>query len=282
MHKPVRILFTLLFLLAVSFSGTAQEDHSKRIAVVFDNMPISDVGVLSRPEKEKLFYDMLASLEKYNITTVGFVTGKFIRNWDRILLREFLEKGHSIGNHTFTNFSLSFVTAEKFIHDINLCEEVIDSYIGQNKYFSYPFMQYGDTPEKRDSVQTFLEDNNYTTVPISIPPADPTINTEYLQALNQENQEAMQAAADKYLQTVKNYIVTWQQTARRRYDRNVDQIMLISVSLVSLKYLDTLLEWLDAREWEFITVNEALEDPIYKMEVKKNEAIGQPWLRLIN
>ncbi len=80
------------------------------------------------------------------------------------------EAGHHIANHTHHHANLNWVTVPNYLADIERTETLIEPWARRapTRYFRYCMDNWGNTPEKHEGVQAYLDRNGFTAAPISI------------------------------------------------------------------------------------------------------------------
>jgi len=155
--------FLLLFLIIslIIFVGCSQDqnptantpeppeqitDSSKVILLTFDDAP--------RGENT---YKILDTLDKYDAKAIFFVTGYYAEK-NKDLIKEIHERGHIIGNHTWTHPNLNTIdNLEESKNEINKLNDLIYEIIGEYpQYFRPP---YGAL-NKNEYAKQVLVDNN--------------------------------------------------------------------------------------------------------------------------
>ena len=96
----------------------ANRHAEKCVALTFDDGP-----------HPKYTPQILDILEKYNAKATFFVIGKNAEMYPDIVLAEY-EKGHEIGNHTYSHPDLKKISADEFLKEITLTNRVIEEIIG--------------------------------------------------------------------------------------------------------------------------------------------------------
>ncbi|HSP41104.1 MAG TPA: polysaccharide deacetylase family protein [Gillisia sp.] len=87
-------------------------EEDDRIALTFDDGPVENT------------LKILAVLDKYHVKASFFCIGKNIEKNPEIF-KLILEKGHFIGNHTYTHTRvMGFLSARKLVEEITKCDEV--------------------------------------------------------------------------------------------------------------------------------------------------------------
>lgn len=100
----------------------------KQLALTYDDGP-------NDPHTQKL----LEVLARHNVHATFFLIGRYVRQRPDIV-REILQAGHSIGNHTFNHSNLIFAPAERTRLELRQCQEAVADVTGQqSRLFRPPF-----------------------------------------------------------------------------------------------------------------------------------------------
>lgn len=127
-------------------NNSAKPDGSKVAYLTFDDGPSKEVT----PK-------VLDILDKYNIKATFFVTGYMSERNKDILMREWKD-GQAIGNHSYSHdYKYLYANVSNFISDINKCNQVIVSILGndyKNKIIRFPGGSFGKKLEPyRNEIQ---------------------------------------------------------------------------------------------------------------------------------
>lgn len=139
----------------------------------------------------------------------------------------------------------------------------------------------GDTEQKHDDVLNYLKNKMYIIVPVTIDNDEWLFNQNYVEALKQNDHIKMLEIGEAYLDHMKTETKRNVDLAYEKFKRSVKHILLIHMNVINSVYLEDLLSWYQREGWEFISVPEALKDPIYS---EKDHYIGNKgwsWLRRI-
>lgn len=146
------------------------------------------------------------------------------------------------------------------------------------KYFRYPYLNYGDNIYKKDSVLSFLKESGYTFAPVTITSNDWKFSLKFLRAYKLEDESEMAEIGEKYIKYVMREVSKSVSYSEYKLYRNINQIFLCHTNLLNAYYLREILQNLKDDGWEFISLNEALKDEIYKWNDENVGAEGLPWL----
>jgi len=82
---------------------------------------------------------LLDVLAKHNIRATFFLIGRFVRQRPD-LVKELVQAGHVVGNHTFTHPNLIFASAQRTRMELEQCKQAITDAVGQHSaLFRPPF-----------------------------------------------------------------------------------------------------------------------------------------------
>lgn len=235
------------------------------MAVTIDDLPIAGGGNrLSAKEQKAMFYRILNALDKHNVRVYGFVIGKNVNDKNKKLLSEFIKRGHTPGNHTYSHPDFNKTTVGEYIKDIEKGRKVLNKINVKGKFFRYPYLRRGNTRQKRDALYAYLDGKGYTIVPISIDNGDWAYSNRYERYKKYGQKKMVKKIGNEYIAHMLKYVRRFDKLGRKKTGRNVRHILLLHMNFINSIYLDRLLTQLKKRGWEFITVEEAMKDPVYK------------------
>ncbi len=125
-------------------------EHEKTVLLTFEDGP----DPASTPR-------LLALLEEYNISATFFLVGDKVAQYPE-LVREILERGHTLGNHTYHHLDAWKTSTLCYVKDVCSCSRIINSVAGELPLWWRP--PYGHATGKlvnwcqRHGVQTVLWD----------------------------------------------------------------------------------------------------------------------------
>jgi peptidoglycan/xylan/chitin deacetylase (PgdA/CDA1 family) len=106
----------------------SKESRSKQLALTYDDGP-NDPHTLR----------LLEVLAKHNVKATFFLIGRYAQQRPDIV-REIVNAGHIVGNHTFSHPNLIFASASRTRTQLRECQEAITQAIGQHSpLFRPPF-----------------------------------------------------------------------------------------------------------------------------------------------
>ena len=88
-------------------------------------------------------------------------------------------------------------------------------------------------------------------------------NTPYVRCAERDDAKSVEWLKESWLREADAWIRKGREDARQLYGRDVSHVMLLHVGSLQVPMLPRLLELLDARGFELVTLEEAQKDPIY-------------------
>jgi peptidoglycan/xylan/chitin deacetylase (PgdA/CDA1 family) len=258
-----RIVITIFVLATIASAA------QKRVAITIDDLPFLSGNIYLTPEQEAQgFRKVMATLKKHGVTAFGFVNGGRIKAYHRELLDEFVAAGHIVGNHTSTHPDLNTTTADWYQKDIAEGQTAIMPWVGETKYFRYPFLHEGPDEAKRSAIADYLTKNSLVSVPVTIDNDDWWYNREYCQAVKLRHKSPADSIANVYLAHMHEKTAYFDSVSTAKVGRSVDHILLLHMTLLNADSLDSLLTWYTNQGWQFISPKEALADSVYRLPQK--------------
>ena len=191
----------LIAILLLSLGAAAQaRQPSRKIAVTFDDLPYISIGHSQYlPNARRATKAILRVLQTHRVPVVAFVNEGTLQVTGEVdariaLLRQWVDAGMVLGNHTFSHPDFNTVTIDQFQDEI-IRGEVVTRRLMQPQqpyqlYFRHPMTHTGDTQAKKEAVEKFLAARGYKVTPHTIENSDFIFNVGYVRALRNKN-EAM-------------------------------------------------------------------------------------------
>ncbi len=259
MQKIIAATLILFFIPAVTAVS------QKRVSITIDDLPFTYTRGLSRDQKQEYFLRILDTLDSRGVKVTGFAITSTINSFALELMNEFVSRGHSVGNHTHTHPNLADVSAEKYIEDFLKCDSALTELFGERpKYFRYPCLSMGDTPGKKDSVLEALRMNGYEVAPVTIDNDDWKFNKTFVDALPSGDTAFLDSVKDEFLSHIEERILSNDSFYQKKYKRDVPLVMLLHMNYLNSFVLGEILDHFKETGWTFISLEEALEDTVYR------------------
>lgn len=280
-------LFGLLFLFVLTSVAQAQKPQ-RFIAVTIDDLPVVSTRGDLRARQE-ITGKLLAHITRAKIPAVGFVNeGKLYtadnkRSEAQIdLLRQWLDAGLELGNHTFSHRSLNAIELKNYQDDLLrgeiITKELLKAKGKPMRYFRHPFLHTGLSLEVKENLDRFLEKHAYTIAPVTIDNADWIFARAYDNAFDKGDKNLMKEIGAAYIPYLESKMDYWERQSLKLFGREVKQILLLHANFINSDYFDDIAKMLKKRGYKFITLEEALKDESYKLPDTFTKRSGISWL----
>lgn len=256
---PKSFMLMIVCLIGVmTYPATAQQ-----LAITLDDLPYVMPSRMTPEQGVEIVTKVNDGLAVHGIIATGFVFGQQVNEKTRPALVAFAEAGHTIGNHSWSHADYGTLTARQFRRETRRTDRVIAEWLDGPRYYRFPYLREGPTEAAMDKATRILSDLGYVNVPVTIDNDEWRFNAEYVDALEAGDTGAAQKIAKAYLRHMQERTIHFQTLARMHFGRDVKHILLLHMNRINADHLGALLGWYKARGWTFISVDEALTDPIF-------------------
>ena len=251
--------------------------QAQSVAFTFDDGPSLRTMPLMTPTQRN--QAMLDALAKQHVQAALFVTADNGANTPAglALARQWGEAGHLIGNHTMTHPDLHKSTVEQYQREILDCDAIIRALPGYQKWFRYPYLREGDTPEKRDAIRAFLKQEGYRNAYVSLDTSDWRLDAKLVEVLEKDPRADISTIKTAYLAHIRQRALAYQALSRALQGRDIAQVILLHHNLTSALWLGDVIAQFKDMGWTITTPAAAFADPIYQLAPERSMA-GQSLL----
>jgi peptidoglycan/xylan/chitin deacetylase (PgdA/CDA1 family) len=275
-------LVVLLVFLATAPQVTSPPQAVREIAVTIDDLPLAASLNQDLARGRQVTRDLLAALTRHRVPAIGFVNEIKLEDDGRVnpervaLLRQWIDAGLELGNHTRTHPDLHRVPLEDFKADVLAGEHATRPLLRASgkdlKYFRHPFLHTGRTAEIRGGFQAFLKQHGYVVAPVTMDNYDYQFAAAYERAVARADAGLQQKILDAYLDYMDRIFGYYEQQSRALLGRDIRHTLLLHANALNAAAFDRLAGLLIARGYRFVSLDRALEDPAYG---KADEYFGQ-------
>ena len=243
-------------------------EWTPKVALTFDDLPVHGplpFG-LSRADVAR---SILAALQAHRAPpTYGFVNAKGLSDATDAaeVLRLWRSAGHPLGNHTYSHLNLNTSSVEAFERDTVANEEALRSQMGDDgwRWLRYPYLREGETLDKRRALRRFLAERRYEIAQVTMNFDDYAYNDPYARCLAKNDTASVDWLKLSYLRRAGLAITASQEAAKRLYGRDIAHVMLLHIGGFETVMFPQLLDLLESRGFELVTLPQAQGDPAYK------------------
>ncbi len=237
---------------------------------------------------------LLSSLVRRHIPVTGFVIQKSVDalgpDSGSQILEQWTQSGFDLGNHTYEHPNFDDLTIEQFEDQIVRGETSIvplmKSAGRKVEFFRFPANHTGDTTEKHDAIAGFLAQRGYSLAPCTIETSDWMFNLAYVRMLALHDRGSAARLRKDYLTFTAAQIDYFGRLNKQVLGYEPPQIMLIHDNQLNADVIDELVALFQTRQYRWVTLREAENDPVYQKPetfiTKYGPMWGYRWARELN
>ena len=258
----LKLLFGMFLILPIS--------QSQEVAITFDDLPAH--GPLpAGTTREDVTRKILAAFKEAHVPEVyGFINaGKLQAHPEDLkVLQLWRGAGQPLGNHTLDHMSLNSKPAAQFEENVAKNEPTLQELMGSKdwRWFRYPYLDEGDTLEKRHAIRAYLKDHHYRIAQVTLDFEDYAWNGPYARCSEKKDEKAIAWLKESYLNTATEYMKLGRQLAQQLFDRDIKHVLLMHIGAFDAQMLPQLLAQMEQQGFKFITLEEAQKDPVYDID----------------
>ena len=239
-----------------------------QIAFTFDDLPAHGSLPLGETRMDIASKIITAMRNAHLPPVYGFVNGadteKFPADID--VLKAWRGAGNPLGDHSWSHMNLNQHTVQEFEADVLRNGPLLESLMEDAdwRWFRYPFLAEGDTPEKRQAIRTFLGSHGYRVAAVTMSFGDYRWNEPYARCKAKGDQASIDLLKSTYLQAAERSIDFYRQLSHRLFGRDIPYVLLMHIGALDAEVLPQLLDLYRSRGFEFVTLEQAERDEFYR------------------
>ena len=248
-----------------------------RIAITVDDIPWNGSwpgGDTVNASTRKL----IAVLARHRAPVTVFVNCRPDEASRQVLLA-WVHAGASVGNHTTGHRDLNSTPPQEWADAVRACDHALRSAVRSPiRYFRYPGLHQGQTIAERNAAIRVLNELGYRNAPVTIDNSDFLVAAPYLRATRAGDALARRKFGALMVEHDSAATEHSRAVARALLGRDVAHILLLHSNLMTADNLDRLLTTLEVLGAHFVSLDEALTDPVYAQPNRYTGAKGLSWL----
>jgi len=173
--------------------------------------------------------------------------------------------GHHVGNHTHSHLVLTEIGPERYCGEIDLADRMLAGWLSEapSRFFRYTLCHWGDTDEKRVKVLAHLAATGYQPADVSSWWYEWHWNRAWRNARDRGDSKLIEQLESDFGAACLAQLRYDHATLASRLDRDAPLIALGHTVPFFAEVADRLFERLVAEGVEFISLEEAVADPVY-------------------
>jgi len=249
------------------------------VAVTVDDLPRHGPTVPAQT-RLAIHQSFLDAFRAHHLPPVyGFVCGGSLdaHPEDGAALEAWAAQGNPLGNHTRTHPDLHKTSISTYLADLDANEPLLRKLArGADertwKVFRYPFLQEGTNLDSRERLRHEIVARGYRIAQVTIDFYDWAYNEPYARCLANHDQRAVAALKTSYLDYAKVELHWADATARALIGRPIPQILLLHIGAFDALVFDGLLSLYEKQGVRFVSLDQAMADPVYTAEPRRPAA----------
>jgi peptidoglycan/xylan/chitin deacetylase (PgdA/CDA1 family) len=243
------------------------------VAITVDDLPVAQPSWHTNSQMERITTDLLATFKKHGAPAVGFVNeGKLEVEGEidpfRIgILQRWLNAGLELGNHGYAHLDLHRVPPEEWMADVVRGEPATRALLEASgtrlRYFRHPFLHVGMSVEIQTETAEFLGSRGYTIAPVTIDNSEWVYGRAYSHAYNAEDEALKERIGRDYVRYMLEVVRYYEGQSEAIVGRAFPQVLLVHAYALNADWLDEILTALENQGYRWISLEQALEDPVY-------------------
>jgi peptidoglycan/xylan/chitin deacetylase (PgdA/CDA1 family) len=271
-RKFLYLAFLLIETLSFCLVAVQAQNGRQEIAITFDDLPLNGAPFEVK-RLQNMTSKLLSVFTKHQVPVVGFVNESQLyipgETDARIaILKTWVDAGVELGNHTFAHVGFANTSLAAYQDDFIRGETISNMLMkpkGQKvRYFRHPYLQMGKTQELEKSFEQFIAERGYKIAPVTIDTMDWMFLAAYLNAQKQGDMKMIEQVSQEYLKLVERRFDYSEKASIELFGRPIKHILLLHSNELNADNFEALVTLLKTRGYQFITLEQALTDPVYQ------------------
>lgn len=276
------ILLTVLLCGYFTSESQLAKPTSRQVALTFDDLLSSHANAAS------VIHQLIDGLSRDTIPAIGFVNevklyqaGKEVPERTR-LLKDWLQAGLTLSNHSFSHVSIDGVSVEEYQQNVLKGEVITGRLLRQQgeklRYYRHTQLRTGPTMAYKQQLEKFLKAHGYRIAPVTIDNDDYLFAEVYARAKGRNDTATMNRVVSSYIPYLDGVFKFYEQLSIELLSYEVKQTLLLHASELNADHLDKLVTMMKRRGYQFISLDQALRDSAYRLPDAQCQK-GYSWLQ---
>lgn len=293
MRVWVRSAVALFFLLICILLPAIATEPDRRISVTIDDLPWARLGDVATPDLQARHEKLLASLKQANVPIVGFVNEKKLEIDGKVqpqrvaMLRDWLDAGFELGNHTWSHADLHAVGVEAYEKEIldgeRQLRPLLAEYGQKPRWFRHPYLRAGETAEDKQAVIDFLAQHGYRVAPVTVDNGEWVWAFAYANVMNEpahagDRAQLLRRLREGYVPYMLEKLDYYERQSQALLGYALPQVWLMHANELNADSFVDLVEGVRKHGYRFVTLDEAMQDSAYARVDGYTGRWGPSWL----
>jgi peptidoglycan/xylan/chitin deacetylase (PgdA/CDA1 family) len=240
------------------------------IAITFDDLP-SHASMPPGETRIGIAQKILAALKAAGAPATGFVNGARLEQEPEAIsvLEAWRAGGLPLGNHGWSHRNLNDLTDAQFAEELTRNEPLLRAKMGAAdwRWFRYPFLSEGATPDRRAAIRRLLAARGYKVATVTMDFSDWAYNDTYARCMAKGDEAAIKGLEQAWLAGAAAGADRSRFLSQAAHGRDVPYVLLMHLGAFDARLLPRLLQLYRDKGFRFVSLAEAERDPAYRAEL---------------
>lgn len=265
--------------------GAGRAARAEGVALTFDDVPglalTNDAGYW-RDTNARLIHGLRAR----RMPATAFVIGDKLEEPDRPkkyqLVRNWLNAGFTLGNHTYSHASLNKTPVETYIADVARDDASLRPLMATRRqtprWFRHPYLDTGKTLEDKHAFEAWLAAHGYRVAPVTVENSDWIFALPYDEAVLHHDAAEARRIQQAYVDYTAQAVAWYRKAALQLLGRRPALVFLLHDTRLNADSLGALADILRKNHLQVVSLDRAMADPAYRISDDFADPDGDEWL----
>ena len=285
MSTPLARLVLLLLLTCGLAHAT---EPGRRIAITFDDLPWARLDSVVPAELATHHARLIAALKQADVPGVGFVNEGKLESEGRpvpervAMLRDWLDAGYELGNHTWGHVDLHAVGLAAYQADILRGERELRPLLAARghtpRWFRHPYLRAGRAPADKAALAEFLAAHGYRIAPVTIDNSDWIWARAYDEARVRDDARQRVRLRREFVPYLIAKLDYFEAQSKTLLGYALPQVLLLHANELNADTFPVLVDAIHTRGYRVVGLEEVLADSAYARKDGYTGAYGPSWI----
>jgi len=242
-----------------------------RMAITVDDLPAHS-ALPNGETRVGIARTFLAALKDAKAAPVyGFINGvqTELEPDSTDVLKIWRDAGHPLGNHGWAHLNLAQIDVATFEAELTRNEPLLQGLAAGSdwRWFRFPFLSEGDTPEKRAAVRELLKARGYHIASVTMSFGDYAWNEPYARCVARGDQKAIADLETRYLKAAELSLAHSRALSATLHGQDIPYVLLMHLGAFDARMAPRLLALYQSLGVTFVSLEAAQAHPFYAADL---------------
>lgn len=268
--KTLNLVAALAVALPTASFGVSNRAAAQDMALTFDDLPAHNALPAGTTRLAVIARIAAALSEAGAPPSYGFINASSAGEAENARVLELWRaSGNRFGNHTWSHINLAETSVETYIDQITRNEPVLATLSPDAdwRWFRYPYLSEGETPEKRAAVREWLSAHHYKVASATLSFEDYAWNQPYARCADKRDLAGIAALEASYLAFARETLLSAREMSQALYGRQIPLVLLMHVGAFDAHMMPALLAMYREEGVRFVPLETAQADAFYAADL---------------